>query len=148
MGLVFVFETFIEVHDAFVFEDEAFGLFTGSVRGVVVVFKGFGRRLFVEKVVLLGGFVAEQVGVNFAEVERFLIREGGDYFLGVFFSLLLGSFVLVGMEEEVRGEEEEFLVGELGLEGFEEVLEEVLFVDFRVDEIVGFEGDDLFSFLL
>jgi hypothetical protein len=40
------------------------------------------------------------------------------------------------------------LVGELGLESFEEVLEEVLFVDFWVYEIVGFESDELFRFLL
>lgn len=47
-----------------------------------------------------------------------------------FFSLLLMGFLLVWMKKEVRGEEEELLVGDLGLESFEEVLEEVLFVDF------------------
>ena len=46
-----------------------------------------------------------------------------------FFSLLLMGFWLVWMEKEVRGEEEELLVGELELESFEEVLEEVLFVN-------------------
>lgn len=126
-----------------------FGFCLGSVGAIEVNLMILGGWFFEDHVFLFARFVMEQIRVNLAYVKCSLIRKSHDSFLSGVLSLMVSSFVsAILMKKEVTCKKVELLMAELGLEGLEEMWKEAFFVNFRVNKIIGSDGDQRLCFLL